>query len=201
MSDSGSANHFAPPRAPVEDAVAPGHDVDTMIEATRMSRFLAFLVDVSPWLLFVPMVIIGLGWQFLVALYAAPGSVDFKPIASWLGIWVLGIFVFSIASLVSVYRRGQTLGKRALGIRVVRTDGSRVSFARFIFIRWLPTALLGSIPWIGRVVTIGGHLMIVRNPARCLHDDIAGTMVVTAESSPYATLEGSRGDHLRTISF
>ncbi len=35
--------------------------------------------------------------------------------------------------------------------------------------------------------------MIFGAAHRCLHDYIADTQVVTAESSPNATLEGSRG--------
>ena len=39
-----------------------------------------------------------------------------------------GLGVFNI---VRVYRRGQTWGKKVMGIRIVRTDGHRRSFARF----------------------------------------------------------------------
>ena len=41
-----------------------------------------------------------------------------------------------------VYLYGQTFGKRMMDIRVVRIDGSRVTFARFVFLRWLPLAVV-----------------------------------------------------------
>jgi hypothetical protein len=44
----------------------------------------------------------------------------------------------------------------------------------------------------GYLVTLVDALMIFGAASRCLHDLIADTQVVTAESSPNATLEGSR---------
>ena len=102
-----------------------------------------------------------------------------------------------------LYKYGQTIGKKALGIRVVRMDGSRVSFARFFFLRGLAMAVIAwivsavgiaiHIPYIGNLVSLVDYLMIFGAAHRCLHDYVADTQVVTAESSPNATLEGSRG--------
>jgi len=106
--------------------------------------------------------------------------------------------------VVLVYLYGQTFGKRAMGIRVVRTDGARVAFSRFIFLRWLPIAMIGSIPFVGWIASLLDPLLIFRESRRCLHDDIAGTRVVTAASSADATLRGDpkyAGANLRTISF
>jgi uncharacterized RDD family membrane protein YckC len=88
-----------------------------------------------------------------------------------------------------------------MGIRVVRTDGTRVGFGRFIFLRWLPVMLLGMIPLLGYVVSLLDVLLIFRENRLCLHDNFADTKVVTATTSEGATLLGSSGVQLRTISF
>ena len=194
MSDTIIENPFAPPRAHVEDQFTAPAD---MVTATRTSRFLAFLVDMSP------AVIVG-----IMAAVMMPGLMkgDFGSSFASLGLF---IFVFAVASIawvvwniVLLYRYGQTVGKKTLGIRVVRKDGSRVSFARFFFLRGLAIGVLGAIVggiggamhfrFAGNIVTLVDYLMIFGAAHRCLHDLIADTRVVTAASSPYATLESSR---------
>ncbi|MEP6504406.1 MAG: RDD family protein [Betaproteobacteria bacterium] len=207
MSSIGSQNPFAPPRALVDD------QIDTqieMIEATRGSRFAAAIIDVLA--LMGIAAIVGILAAIALPAYAAyqkralgsdvPASVGGSVIAIVIGLVVLvsivGIFVYTG---VLVYRYGQTIGKRMMGIRVVRTDGSRVAFGRFIFLRWLPIALLGMIPLVGYIVTLVDVLLIFRDNRLCVHDNIADTKVVTAASSEGATLAGSSGAQLRTISF
>ena len=194
-------NPFAPPRAHVEDQF---NVPQAMVTATRMSRFLAFLVDCSPGL------VIGAVAGVMVAMMM-PGlfSGNFDPrnaggLAS-MGIIFLVIGIAAIGwtiwQIVLLYKYGQTVGKKALGIRVVRMDGNRVSFARFFFLRGLAIALIGGVVgaiggamhfrFAGNIVTLVDYLMIFGAAHRCLHDLIADTQVVTAESSPNATLEGS----------
>jgi uncharacterized RDD family membrane protein YckC len=202
-------NRFAPPRAGVEDS----HDTQAwMVDAGRGDRFLASLIDGV-----VPTVVIAA----IVAAVAIPAYESYKqahvpgidppPLGSghhmtaawaWLGGFaLLGYFIYS-ATLVYLY--GQTFGKRAMGIRVVRMDGSRVAFSRFIFLRWLPVAILSAIPFVGWIVQLADPLLIFRESRQCLHDDFANTRVVTAASSADATLRGDpkyAGANLRTISF
>ena len=202
MTDVNVQNPFAPPRAHVEDQFqAP----QAMVTATRMSRFLAFIVDCSPGL------VIGVIGGIMAAIML-PGlfTGSFNPMAAGMG--TLGVFIvifvvfaigWTIWQIVLLYKYGQTVGKKAMGIRVVRMDGSRVSFARFFFLRGLAIAVVGAVvggilgamhfPYGGNIVTLVDCLMIFGAAHRCLHDLIADTQVVTAESSPNATLEGARG--------
>jgi uncharacterized RDD family membrane protein YckC len=210
MSGAIEQNRFAPPRAQVGDSA---DSQAWMVDAGRGERFLAALIDGL-----VPMIAI-IGILVAVALPAyenyrqqhVPG-IEPPPLGSgqhmttgwaWLGLLALvGYLVYS-AALVYLY--GQTFGKRAMGIRVVRMDGTRVDFSRFIFLRWLPVAVLGCIPFVGWIVTLlVDPLLILRESRQCLHDDFANTRVVTAASSTEATLRGDpkyAAANLRTISF
>lgn len=209
MSSIGTQNPFAPPRALVND------QVDTqveMVEATRGARFAAAIIDVLA--IGGVAAIIGIVAAIAIPAYAtyqkraaAAGadvhaSVGGSMVAIVIGLLaivaMLGIFIYTA---VLVYRYGQTIGKRVMGIRVVRTDGTRVGFGRFIFLRWLPITLLSMIPLLGYVFSLLDVLLIFRDNRLCVHDNVADTRVVTAATSEGATLLGSSGVQLRTANF
>jgi uncharacterized RDD family membrane protein YckC len=85
----------------------------------------------------------------------------------------------------AVATTGQTLGKRLLGIRVVRVDGDPLGFGRSIQ-RWsvpgLPT-LVGA--WLFPLQILDAAWCLLDKPRRqCLHDKLAGTVVVAAPTTP-----------------
>lgn len=91
--------------------------------ARLWDRFFAFLIDII--LLFVVASILGMVSGFLVIL----GQ----------GEWILIVATVPLAfyTLISeLLMNGQTLGKKALGIRVVKLNGKRPTFGDY-FIRWL----------------------------------------------------------------
>ena len=209
MSGAVAQNRFAPPLADVEDQA----ELEaSMVDAERGARFLAILIDsLLP-------VIIGIIIAVSVAMpayenYKQQHVPGIEPPALGTGhhmttLWAYAggcaLAVFFIYSAALVYLYGQTFGKRMMGIRVVRTDGSRVTYARFIFLRWLPLAVVGGVPVLGFVASLLDPLLIFRDSRQCLHDNIADTKVVTAASSVDATLRGDpkyAGANLRTISF
>jgi len=202
-------NRFAPPRAEVEDSIEAGTG---LVDAGRGERFLAALIDGLVPTIVVIAILVAIAIPAYQSYQQAhvPG-IEPPPLGSghhpsvtwaWLGGFaLLGYFIYSA---VLVYLYGQTFGKRAMGIRVVRPDGARVAFSRFIFLRWLPIAMIGSIPFVGWIASLLDPLLIFRESRLCLHDDIANTRVVTAASSVDATLRGDpkyAGANLRTISF
>ena len=209
MSAVAAQNRFAPPRADVEDQF---NSEDGLVEAGRGTRFLAVLIDgVLPTIIgiFIAIAIAIPAYQRYKQEHApgidppALGSGHYMS-ATWALLGGLVLVAYLVYSIVLVYLYGQTVGKRLMDIRVVRVDGDRVSFARFIFLRWLPLAIVGLIPLIGGIVGLIDPLLIFRESSRCLHDDIADTRVVTAESSVNATLRGDpkyAERNLRTISF
>ena len=99
--------------------------------------------------------------------------------------------IFGLAGLVAAFhwirynlrmmsKNGQTFGKIAMGIRVVRVDGSRLTLLRWFTHRFLVISLVSSIPWIGLFVALANYLAIFRKSRRCLHDMVADTKVVNA---------------------
>ncbi|WP_375743638.1 RDD family protein [Corallococcus interemptor] len=75
---------------------------------------------------------------------------------------------------------GASLGKRLLGIRVVRRDGLPAEVWRIALRNALPMALCSYCGWFGLV----DALFIVGEDRRCLHDWVAGTRVVKAPPAP-----------------
>jgi uncharacterized RDD family membrane protein YckC len=201
---SGTApNPFAPPRAVVDDH----YDTQIeLVEAGRGARFVAVLIDgLAPMVVLfgiLAAVAIPAYQSYVQRAKGLPAAHDSDTtiimIAAFAGLAMLAFFIYS-ATLV--YRYGQTVGKRIMGIRVVRSDGSRVAFSRFIFLRWLPLFIVGIIPWIGYLSGLIDALLIFRDSHQCLHDNIADTRVVTAASSESATLAGGDAKPLRSANF
>jgi uncharacterized RDD family membrane protein YckC len=88
-----------------------------------------------------------------------------------------GIIALGIYQMVLLSRHGQTLGKRAMNIRIVRSDdGSNPGFRRAVGLRFLVNGLICLIP----VYSLLDSLFIFSAERRCLHDHLAGTKVVEA---------------------
>jgi uncharacterized RDD family membrane protein YckC len=168
MGSASDDNRFAPPLAHVDDVVPAGPGT----LAGRGTRLGATLIDA---------VLAGLVFGLLALV--SPINV-FKPNAG-LGILlvqnvVLGFILFLIVHGYLIATRGQTVGKALLKIRIVRSDGSPASFARIVGLRYLTTSVLAAIPVVGTIYGLVDVLLIFRASRRCLHDQIADTIVVTA---------------------
>jgi uncharacterized RDD family membrane protein YckC len=93
------------------------------------------------------------------------------------------IALFAMAVLwiyqwVLVSTTGQTLGKRWAGIRIVKVDGSPVSFVSAVLVRSWAFTLITWVPWIGGLIGLADVVCIIGDERRCLHDYLAGTIVV-----------------------
>jgi uncharacterized RDD family membrane protein YckC len=88
-----------------------------------------------------------------------------------------GIIALAIYQMVLLSRNGQTLGKRAMSIRIVRSiDGGNPGFRRVVGLRFLVNVLMWMVP----IYALLDVLYIFSKEKRCLHDHIAGTKVVEA---------------------
>ena len=91
---------------------------------------------------------------------------------------VLGMLVVLVIDLVMLHRSGQTIGKRMLNVKIIRSDGSRAGLTRIFFLRMLVPGLIGGIPFVGFIFTIVDPLFIFQESRRCVHDLIADTVVI-----------------------
>ncbi len=93
--------------------------------------------------------------------------------ATWLDWAILGFFfVFGIAYFtIAIGWKGQTLGKLMLGLKVVRTDGSRAGFLRAFIRSWGYFLCITS-------VGIGFLVIAWNDQKRGLHDFISNTKVI-----------------------
>lgn len=93
---------------------------------------------------------------------------------------LLGLFLFgAIYTIVPTAVWGQTLGKIAVGTRVVvEADGTLPGWRRSA-VRWALPGLAGRLPVVGLFVSLAIMVSLVWDPRRRgLHDRAAGTIVV-----------------------
>jgi len=164
-------NPYAAPAAQV--VVAPVEHESGLEPADRGRRLLAYLIDVGIYLAVLAPALIGaLRYKPERGIGALGGSLILFSL-----VCVLALFVYWC---VLMHREGQSIGKRAMGMRVVRTDGSRASLRRMLVLRYFVPGLIGGIPYVGWVFSLANLLWIFGEERRCLHDLICDTMVVNA---------------------
>lgn len=93
---------------------------------------------------------------------------------------VAGFALFLVVHGWLLVKHGQTVGKKLLGLRIVRTDGSLASPARVLGLRYGVGWLLSALPVLGGFYALIDSLFIFRASRQCLHDTIADTIVVAA---------------------
>jgi len=145
--------------------------------ATRLSRLGAALIDA----------LLGFAPLAAIAILLPPallsghlGSLLFVILAA--GAVALAVL---ITQIVLVATRGQTLGKKILGIRMITSDGGIPSMWRVFFLRWLPFAVVSTVvqmvlkvPGSGGLIHLLDVVFIFQPTRRCLHDLFADTHVV-----------------------
>jgi uncharacterized RDD family membrane protein YckC len=178
-----SDNLYAPPKSALADLTA---DADGEL-ASRGSRLGAVLLDGLIFSLpFVPSYFIAFSRLSLgpaaagkrpnpFAVYAAIGGTGFW---FYLGL-ACAIATLSITTML-VYRHGQTIGKKWLGIKVVRKDGSKATLGRIFWLRYLLNTVFMLIPLLGTLYSLIDPLFIFGAAKRCVHDYLADTVVVRA---------------------
>jgi uncharacterized RDD family membrane protein YckC len=159
-------NPYAAPSAGLADIAEAGPDLPL---ASRGARLGATLLDgviagVALMLAFLPSIL-----------------VKSQDAGSWsLALVLLILVALIVVNAVLAARNGQTIGKYLLKIRVARPNGDNPGLSRIFFVRYLPVTVLGALPLVGAIVALADTLMIFRDNRRCLHDEIADTIVVVA---------------------
>ena len=91
----------------------------------------------------------------------------------------IGFIAMAITQWVYLVRYGQTLGKKMLGIRIVKMSNESIpSFQKIVLLRTFVPALLTGIPFAGFIFFLVDVLLIFRDDRRCVHDLIAETKVI-----------------------
>ena len=62
----------------------------------------------------------------------------------------------------------------------MRSDGSKASLLRLAGLRYFASSLLDLVPVVGWIYALVDALLIFRDSRKCLHDNIADTIVVRA---------------------
>jgi uncharacterized RDD family membrane protein YckC len=89
------------------------------------------------------------------------------------------MLVIGLVQVTLLTRRGQTLGKIAMGVRIVNYEDERnPGFLRAVLMRQFVPSLVGAIPCLGNLFALVDVLSILGEERRCIHDLIAGTKVV-----------------------
>lgn len=167
-------NPYAAPAAVVDDVRSYVADDMESRKTTRLKRLGAALLDG----------VINVMWAAPLVLGAMMGAgvrAGTKSAGPMMALMVLGLILLLamiVINCVLVHRHGQTIGKRALDIAMVRGNGDRMGLLRYIFLRLVPVSLLGAIPLVGRFVGLVNVLLIFGRDRRCLHDMIADTIVI-----------------------
>jgi len=90
------------------------------------------------------------------------------------------LVIFMVINGYLLVTKGQTLGKLALGIRIVDAVSNGAATAvKILGLRYVLVMLVGAIPIIGGLLGLIDFLFIFREDRRCVHDLIAGTKVVS----------------------
>lgn len=172
-------NPYAPPKATVRDISTPN---TSLVYADRGTRLGAAIVDgiIFMVMVYLPVII----FVIAGAATAAPAGEDLEAASSGIpvlflvgfGLGFIGLVVWCWLTYKYVAENGQTMAKRWLQIKVVRSDGSPASVGRIFWLRNIVNTLLGIVPLYGLV----DLLFIFGEAQQCLHDKIADTIVVKA---------------------
>ena len=159
---------YRPPSAPVGAATRRISDAGL---ASRGARLAAQLVDG----------LIGAGLGFALGLVlpgatAAGGGDGTLPLLAFAAAFVALVGI----NLRLLYLYGQTIGKRIIGVRIVRLDGDRAGLGRLVVLRTMVPSMIAGVPFLGVLFAVVNYLFIFRDDRRCLHDHMADTKVVVA---------------------
>jgi uncharacterized RDD family membrane protein YckC len=144
--------------------------------ADRLTRLLAAILDgiIASLMIYVPAIIVALATRAFDQFDRPPDELDVGVLALPLFVALAGFVGWAWITILLVARYGQTIAKRLLEIRVVRSDGSQASLGRIFWLRNVVNGLLGIIPLYGII----DLLLIFGEKRQCIHDLIADTIVV-----------------------
>ena len=145
-----------------------------LVRAERITRLGASILDT----LIIGTMIYG---PFFVGIFItatiSPGQGAFSPMVLLGPVAALiGLVAWVVFTVRFLRENGQSIGKRMLSIKVVRSDGSPASLGRIFWLRIVLNTAISFVPLYGLI----DSLFIFSESQQCLHDKIADTIVVKA---------------------
>ena len=180
LPDVGDAHSQAYVRDSTNLYAAPAYNVSerplragVAVDATRMDRFLAFMIDNL-------IAMVGLlPLFFMFAVEPASEIVRNGAILLTVG-YLVGVVCLNIHFL---WDYAQSIGKRVMGIMIVQADYSQqATLGRIFWLRGVAMGLINQIPIVGGFIALANILWIFGEERRCLHDLLANTRVVKADT-------------------
>lgn len=151
-------------------------NVSVGVKATRTDRFVANLVDNAVVILLPVLLVVVIA---IVGAAVGKGGKSDDLMAGLIGLGALAAFGAGCAAQIwSLSAHGQSIGKRMMKIKVVRSNGEPCEMWRLILMR---NVLIHVIAQLCGLVGLVDALMIFGEEQKCLHDLIADTIVVVAE--------------------
>jgi len=173
MSDNTTPSN---PYAAPEGNLSASQQNEAGVLASLGSRFGAAMLDgiIMGLLTLVPLMVFMGGWSAYVVKATAGGYM-------WkIGLGAFGWAVYLLINGYFLAQSGQSLGKKLVGIKIVRTDGSRPPLSHIALRRLGPMYVAQLIPLIGPLLSFIDIVLIFRSSRQCVHDQIADTVVVNA---------------------
>ncbi|MCY3003678.1 MAG: RDD family protein [Planctomycetota bacterium] len=164
-------NPYAAPKATVVTEAGPRARLKL---ASRGERFAAALVDNLVYLPCLLPLFLGNGFRAFID----PRYEELPNAAGWAGIglaFLIGLAIFGVQIYLLV-TEGATLGKRVMRIRIVTVDGEPVGALQILLLR---TVLPGLAGFMCSIFSLIDALFIFGEQRRCVHDLMAGTVVVS----------------------
>ncbi len=167
-----SKDIYAPPNASLStpEDIDANNSIDDL--ASRWARFGASLIDTI--VLILPPAVLMYGTDYWDRAIEQEITAQEQAIS-----FLIGIGFYLIVNGYLLARRGQTIGKFTLGIRIVSHENNQLlALWKIIGLRYMPRSLLAVVPVVGQFLTLIDLLFIFRKDKRCIHDFIAGTKVI-----------------------
>lgn len=140
--------------------------------ASRLSRLGASILDsIIMMIIFVPL-------MFLIVGLDGFTNESQSGLLFMVGFGLLSAVIFFLINFKFLKDSGQTIGKKALGIKIVDMNGVQAKMGEHLIKRYLAFFVPNQIPVIGGVYGFVNAVFIFRKDKRCIHDLIGGTQVV-----------------------
>lgn len=165
-------NPYMPPTSELTHIDDGGKPVLASLEKRLFAAIIDTLIIVMVTV--VPLIVFFGGWQTYALKISQAGF-----------LFTAGLSVVSFIIYLLIHGRllavnGQTVEKKLLKIKIVRSDGTAADFQRIVVFRLLPVYLVQLVPVIGGFIGLLDVLFIFRSSRQCIHDQIADTIVINA---------------------